>query len=205
MCDSTGVASRSLPCLRVLLCTGQSLHSWEAKGATVEGLILTSERPVPSTSLVSTSGSVEAKLDGTALSVGWSGASILRPDGSLIVTDANLGDPIQVEKPGAGVWVSVGEPVEPSSPARTGQDDYLLMLADGGQAGVGDLIVVDAAGRASVIYEFSPGTHLASWSRAGDWVVAVEDSAVTLISVVDGSTTSLGNLIPESHRVLTAG
>jgi hypothetical protein len=181
--------------------------SWEAEGATVEGLILTSERPVPRTSLVSTSGSIEAELDGTALSVGWNGASILRPDGSLIVTDSSLADPIQVEKPGAGVWVSVGEPVEPatSSPVRTGQDDYLLMLADKGQAGVGDLIVVDAAGRASVIYEFSPGTHLASWSRAGDWVVVVEDSAVTLISVVDGSTTPLGNLIPESHRVLTAG
>jgi hypothetical protein len=181
--------------------------SWEAEGATVEGLILTSERPVPRTSLVSTSGSIEAELDGTALSVGWNGASILRPDGSLIVTDSSLEDPIQVEKPGAGVWVSVGEPVEPatSSPARTGQDDYLLMLADKGQAGVGDLIVVAAAGRASVIYEFSPGTHLASWSRAGDWVVVVEDSAVTLISVVDGSTTPLGNLIPESHRVLTAG
>jgi hypothetical protein len=184
--------------------------SWKPAGATVEGLILTSDPPEPRTSLVSTNGTVEAELNGTALSVGWNGASILRPDGSLIVTDASLEGPIQVEKPSAGAWASVGGPVVPaiSPPARTGQDDYLLMLADDphkGPVGAGHLVVVDAAGRATAIHELSPGSHLASWSRAGDWVAVVEDSAVELVSVVDGSTTQLGELIPESHWVLTAG
>jgi hypothetical protein len=184
--------------------------SWKPAGTTVEGLILTSDLPDPRTSLVSTNGTVEAELDGTALSVGWNGASILRPDGSLIVTDASLGGLIQVEKPSAGVWVSAGGPVVPaiSPPVRTGQDDYLLMLADDadkGTVGAGNLVVVDAAGRATAIHELSPGSHLASWSRAGDWVVVVEDSAVELVSVADGSTTQLGDLIPESYWVLTAG
>jgi len=184
--------------------------SWKPAGATVEGLILTSDLPEPRTSLVSTNGTVEAELDGTALSVGWNGASILRPDGSLIVTNASLESPIQVEKPSAGAWVSVGGPVVPahSPPVRTGQDDYLLMLADDpdkGPGGAGHLVVVDAAGRATAIHELSPGSHLASWSRAGDWVVVVEDSAVELVSVADGSTTQLGGLIPESFWVLTAG
>jgi hypothetical protein len=82
------------------------------------------------------------------------------------------------------------------------------MLADDpdkGPGGAGHLVVVDAAGRATAIHELSPGSHLASWSRAGDWVVVVEDSAVELVSVADGSTTQLGGLIPESFWVLTAG
>jgi hypothetical protein len=136
--------------------------------------------------------------------------SILRPDGSLIVTDASLSGPIQVQKPSAGVWVSVGGPVVPaiSPPVRTGQDDYLLMLADDpdeGPVGAGHLVVVDAAGRGTAIHELSPASHIASWSRAGDWVVVVEDSAVKLVSVAGGSTTQLGELIPESFWVLTAG
>ena len=184
--------------------------SWKPAGATVEGLILTSDLPEPRTSLVATNGTVEAELDGTALSVGWNGASILRPDGSLIVTDASLEGPIQVEKPSAGAWVPVGGPVVPahSPPVRTGQDEYLLMLADDadkGPVGIGNLVVVDAAGRATAIHELSPGSHIASWSRAGDWVVVVENSAVKLVSVADGSTTQLGELIPESYWVLTAG
>ena len=134
---------------------------------------------------------------------------IVRPDGSLIVTDAGLGSPIHVEKPSEGEWVAVGGPVVPatSPPTRTGADDFLVMLADEpeGQVSAGNLVVVDAAGGAASIHEFSPGSHLALWSRAGDWVVVVEDSSVTLISVVDGSTTPLGDLIPESHGVLTAG
>jgi hypothetical protein len=184
--------------------------SWEPAGATVDGLVLTSDHPEPRTGLVATNGTLAAELDGTALSVGWSGAAIVRADGSLIVTDAGLGNPVHVEKPSEGEWVSVGGPVMPatSPPARTGQDDYLVMLAnepDKGQLSAGNLMVVDAAGGATSIHEFSPGSHLASWSRGGDWVVVVEDSSVTLISVVDGSTTPLGDLIPELHGVLTAG
>ena len=183
--------------------------SWEPVGATIEGLVLTGASE-SRTRLVATDGTVEAELEGTALSVGWSGAAILRADGSLIVTDAGLADPIRVEKPFEGEWVSIGGPVVPTSspPVRTGADDYLVMLAnepDRGQLSPGSLIVVDAAGDTTSIHEFASGAHLASWSRAGDWVVAVEDSLVTLISVVDGSTTPLGDLIPDSHWVLTAG
>jgi hypothetical protein len=76
---------------------------------------------------------------------------------------------------------------------------------DKGKVSAGNLIVVDAAETATSIHELSPGSHLASWSRGGDWFVVVEDSSVTLVSVVDGSTTPLGDLIPESHWVLTAG
>ncbi|MDP3983517.1 MAG: hypothetical protein Q8Q52_00730, partial [Acidimicrobiia bacterium] len=69
----------------------------------------------------------------------------------------------------------------------------------------GDLIVVDATGDAAPIYKLSPGSHLASWSRGEDWVVVVEGSSVTLISVDEGSNAPLGALVPDSHWVLTAG
>jgi hypothetical protein len=184
--------------------------SWQPMGVTIEGLVLTTDDPGPRTRLVAVDGVVETELPGTALSVGWNGAAILLPDGSLAVTDASLENPTQVEKPGEGEWSSMGGPVVPanSPPARTGTDRYLVMLAsDAGQGGLsaGNLIVVDAAGVATTIFELSQGSHLASWSRAGDWVVVVEGSTVTLVSVDDGSTAPLGDLIPNEHWVLTAG
>ena len=184
--------------------------SWHPAGATIEGLILTSDDAVPRTTLVTTKGDVDREIEGTALSVGWNGVVILRPDGSLIVTDGHLANLIEVDKPGDGKWVSVGGPVVPatSPPARTGADRYLVMLAneaDEGNVSSGDLIVIDRGGVASTIYEISHGSHLASWSRGGDWVVVLEGSAVTLVSLDDGSTTALGDLIPEEHWVLTVG
>lgn len=184
--------------------------SWAPVGTTIEGLILISDDPVPRTRLVAADGTVAAEVDGTALSVGWSGAAILRPDGSLIITDARLDEPVQVEKSGEGEWVSVGGPVVPatSPPARTGTDRYLVMLADEpdtGQISAGNLIVIDPGGAATTIYELSHGSHLASWSRGGDWVVVLEEASVTLVSVDDGSTAPLGDLIPDEHWVLTTG
>jgi hypothetical protein len=184
--------------------------SWQPVGATVEGLILTSDDPDPRTRLVATDGTVEADLPGTALSVGWNGAAILSNDGSLVVTGAHLENPIQVETPGDGEWVSVGGPVVPagSPPVRTGTDRYLVMLANErgeGEVSAGDLAVVGPDGVATTIYGLSHGSHLATWSPSDNWVVVVEGASVTLISVSDGSTAPLGDLIPASHLVLSAG
>lgn len=184
--------------------------SWQPAGATVDGLVLVTDESEPVTRLVSPDGTVAADVGGTPLSVEWNGAAVLRPDGSLIVTDASLGSAIRVEKPAGGGWASVGGPVVPatSPPVRTGADEYLVMLADEpdkGSMSAGDLIVVDAAGVGRPIYQLSAGSHLASLSRGNDWVVVVEEASVTLISIEDGSITPLGPLIPESHYVLTAG
>lgn len=184
--------------------------TWQPVGATVEGLILTGDEAGPRTRLVSTDGTIRAEVPGTALSVGWNGSAVLRPDGSLILTSALLDRPVPVDKPGDGAWVSVGGPIIPaaSPPARTGTDRYLVMLAHEpgkGEISAGDLVVVDGVGTATAIYQLREGSHLASWSRDGDWIVVVEDSSVTLVSVSDGSIVPLGGLIPDSHWVLTAG
>lgn len=183
---------------------------WVPVGTTVEGLILTSDEPRARTSLVAADGTVVTEVDGTTLSAGWNGASILRPDGSLFITDAGLENPTHVEKPADGEWASVGGPVVPTSspPVRTGAENYLVMLAnEPGQRkpSAEILVMVDSAGSASVLDELSSGSSVAAWSRGGDWVITVEDSSVALISVADGSTTQLGDLVPDSHAVLTAG
>lgn len=178
---------------------------WHPMGATVDGLVLSSdESGSPRTALVSPEGNVVTDVEGTALSVGWNGVAILRADGSLILTDARLENPSQVDKPGAGDWSSVGGPVIPaeSPPAKTGADDYLVLLGD---ASVGSLVVIEASGAASVIYETDSGPSLASWSRDGGWVVVVEGLSVTLVSREDGSVEPLGDLIPDGHFVLSAG
>jgi hypothetical protein len=82
------------------------------------------------------------------------------------------------------------------------------MLADEPEKGwvsAGSLVVVEPDGSAEVIHELAEGSHLASWSRGLDWIVVVEDSNVTLMSLTDGTTFPLGELIPEEHWVLTAG
>jgi len=179
-------------------------------GATVDGLVVATDDPEPATRLVGLDGDVEAEHEGSALSVGWNGAAVLRPDGSLIVTDSGLGNPIAVDKPGEGAWVSVGGPAVPttSPPITTGTDRFLAMLAhdsDQGPLSSGDLVVIDASGTADSIYALSQGSqpHLASWSPHDGWIVVVEGSSVTLISLEDGSISPLGDLIPESHHVLS--
>jgi hypothetical protein len=192
------------------LMTVEVAGSWRPAGATVEGLVLVTDQPEPATTLVSPDGTVAAELDGTALSVGWNGAAILRPDGSLTVTDARLGDPTRVDRPGEGEWTSAGRFALPGTSPQTnaGSSQFLVMLAgerDDGTPHVGELIVVDTAGLARPIYESARGGHLAAWLAGDEWAVVVEDASVTLVSLVDGSRTPLGALIPESHQVLTAG
>ena len=184
--------------------------TWQPLGATIEGLVLVTDDPEPITRLVSSDGTVQAELEGTALSVGWNGAAVLRPGGSLILTDARLTNPTQVDKPGTGEWVPVGGPFASttSPPASTATDQFLVMLAREPQKGplsAGTLMVVDPAGHATPIHELSQGPHIASWSRGEDWIVVVEDSSVTLVHTEDGSIEPLGALIPDSHRVLSAG
>jgi len=187
---------------------------WRPVGATIDGVVLVSEDPEPVTRLVGADGTVVAELEGAALSVGWGGAVILRPDGSLIVTDAHLGNPVDVDKPREGEWALAGGPVVsgPVPPVETGSDRYLVVLGDdpaGDPAGSlltgGGLVIVDARGVADPIYELALGSNVATWSRDGRWVIVVENSTVTAIPVDGGADVPLGDLVPRSFVVVTAG
>jgi hypothetical protein len=183
---------------------------WRPVGATIDGLILISEAPDPQTRLVSKDGAVTAHVPGTALSVGWDGVALLRPNGMLVVTDGQLGDRIEVGKPENGAWAPIGGPLVPSTspPLRTGTDRFLVMVASEpakGAGSAGDLVVVDADGNDNLIFALTEGSHVATWSPHDDWIVVVEDTSVTLISLDDASTDSLGDIIPEEHWVLSAG
>ena len=184
--------------------------TWQPVGVTTDGLVLVTDHPEPITRLVSSDGTVRAEAAGTALSVGWNGAAVLRPDGSLIVTDARLDNPTPVDRPGTGEWGPVGGPLSSttSPPAPTATDHFLVILADKPEKGplsAATLIMVDPAGHATPILELSDPPHMASWSRGEDWVVVVENSSVTLVNTEDGSIEPLGALVPNSHRLLTAG
>ena len=184
--------------------------TWEPVGTTLEGLVLITDEPEPITRLVSSDGNIRTEVRGTALSVGWNGAAILRPDGSLIVSDANLDNPTRVDKPGMGKWMPVGGPPASttSPPDDTSTDQFLVILADkpeDGPLSAGRLMVVGADGRPRPIFELSHGPHIASWSRDEHWVVVVEGSSVTLINMEDGSINPLGVIVPDSHWVFSAG
>ena len=95
-----------------------------------------------------------------------------------------------------------------SPPMVTGTTNYLVQLINDpaqGEVSSGQLILIDPDGNSTALYEFAEGSHVASWSLFDDWVVVVDDSSVTLIDIVSGSTTPLGELIPDSHYVLSAG
>lgn len=184
--------------------------SWHPVGTNVDGIVLISEEAEPRTMVLGTDGTVIAETPGTALSVGWEGVVFERSDQSLVITNTRLGDPVEVDKPGEGKWAAVGGPMIPatSPPMRTGTTQYLVQLIDEpeeGEISSGELILVGPSGTATPIYEFAHGSHMASWSPADDWVVVVEDASVTLISTNDNSPTPLGELIPDSHYVLSAG
>ncbi len=184
--------------------------AWRSAGTTTAGLVLVTDDPEPHTALIGEGGHIVAEVPGRAVSVGWNGAAVVQPDGSLIVTNAQLADASTVDKPGDGVWVSVGGPVVPTNapPVITGAARFLVGLADDparGPFSSGDLIIVDSTGAADAIYEWQEGSHLATWSRGEGWVVVVEESAVTLIPTEGGPPSALGAIIPESHWVLTAG
>ncbi len=184
--------------------------SWHPVGTNVEGIVLVGDEPETRTLVVGTDGTVIAETPGTALSVGWEGVVVVRPDGSLVITNTQLGDPVEVERPADGEWAAVGGPMVPatSPPMRTGTTQYLVQIIDDatkGEMSLGRLILIDPNGSTTPLYDFIEGSHMASWSPSDDWVVVVENAAVTLISTSDGSTTPLGDLIPESHYVLSAG
>jgi len=181
---------------------------WQPVGATIEGLVLVADDPEPVTRLVSSDGTVRAQVAGTALSVGRNGAAILRPDSSLVVTDAHLDNPTQVAKPTAGAWAPVGAPSSTGSlPAMTATDHFLVLLANNPQDGplnAPTLTAINPAGHTTPILGLSQTPSIASWSPGEDWVVVVEDSSVTLVNTEDGSIHPLGPLVPDSYRVLTA-
>ncbi len=184
--------------------------AWLPVGVTDAGLILNSKEGPSQTVLVDFGGSVSKPIDGETISVGWNAAALVRPDGSLVLTDASLGSPSQVAKPGSGIWVSVGVPPIPadSPPSPTGSDALLVALVEESELSpwsVGSLVVVDQSGSASIVHSLEEGPRIAGWSRAGDWAVLVEDSAVTLISLAGGKPVNLGDVVPEDHWVLTLG
>jgi len=173
--------------------------TWLPAGATIEGVVLVRQDKT-STVLVSPSGEIVNEQQGAAISVGWQGAAILRPDGSLITTDASLGAAVSVDKITNGEWGSVGGPVIPtdSPPLRTGTDKYLVRLAD-------QLVVVTSSGSASTLHDIGPGQTGASWSRAGDWIVVIQSADLTLVPANGDEPILLGPLVPDDHWVLSAG
>ena len=184
--------------------------SWHPIGTNVDGIVLISDEAESRTIVIGTDGDVLAETPGTALSVGWEGVVVARPDWSLILTNSRLDNPVEIDKPDDGQWASVGGPMVPaaSPPMVTGSTKYLVQLIDDparGEVSSGQLILIDPNGKTTALYEFAEGSHVASWSRSDDWVVIVEDSGVTLILTSNGAVTRLGELIPESHYVLSAG
>lgn len=183
--------------------------SWQPIGTTNEGLVLVSndEGEVRSI-LVRMDGSIGPEIPGEALSVGWNSVAILGRGGDLTVTDGSFEDPRQVVAPGAGSWISVGGPMIPatSPPLDTGGQQLLLGVAhQEGEASSSRLLVLDPDGSVRAVNEVGAGEWVATWSRAGDWVVVVEDSFVTLIPLDGTQPHDLGELIPEGHWVLAAG
>jgi hypothetical protein len=187
----------------------QRRGAWHPVGTTTEGLVLVSrDGDTPATVLIGPEGDVAAEIPGTALSVGWGGAAILQPDGTLVVTDAGLSQLQPVDPPGEGVWVPVGGPVVPSDspPVVTGTNRFLVGWSAGPDPSLGgDLVMVDEFGAATTLGGLSSGAHVASWSRGEDWVVVVEGSAVTLIPLDGSDPVPLGDLVPEGFAVLTIG
>ncbi len=184
--------------------------SWHPVGSTTEGLVLISEDAELQTALVGWDGDVVQQIPGTAISVGWNGVAVLGSDGTLSATDAALGDPVQIDKPGEGSWTSAGGPMIPSTapPLVTASSQHLVILAEepnGGSVSAGDLVIVDASGAAEIVYELAHGSHAATLSRDDDWVAVIEGGDVTLVGTGSGEATPLGRLVPQDHWVLTAG
>ncbi len=179
--------------------------TWHPMGATSEGLVMISHEPVPLTRLVGVDGDVIAEEPGLAVSVGSTGTLIHRPDGSLVMTSASLGLGSVVEAE-ADRWFSVGGPMAPtiSPPVRTGNQRFLVGRAIAPMMGDEELVLVDADS-VTGIYQFGRVARMVSWSRDEAWIVVVEGRSVTLISAEGGDILPLGDLIPDSHHVLTAG
>jgi hypothetical protein len=182
---------------------------WSPVGSTALGLVMNGEDPDPRSILVDPNGEILAELAGTALSVGNT-AAIRRTDGSLVITDADLGNAREVQKPGPGSWEAVGGPTIPSDapPVVTGGSGFLVALVADAARGINDggqLVFVDSAGNAEAIHTLSGGQPIASWSRDWGWVVVVEDKEVTLVPIDGQPAIPLGALIPTGHWVVAIG
>jgi spermidine/putrescine-binding protein len=155
---------------------------------------------------VGVDGTLINEVSGVALSVGWNSIAIAQDDGSLTVTDASLGSPVEVARPGSGVWASVGGPLIPSEapPVSTGAEQLLVALVDGESQGA-MLVAVGSNGVARTVYQVSNDEFVASWSRAGDWIVVVEETRVTLVLTDGGDPVDLGDIVPPDHWVLSIG
>lgn len=182
--------------------------SWLPVGATTSGLVLLGDGP--RTRLIGWDGETVAEVAGNAVSVGREGAAIVQADGTLVVVDATLADPVRVEKPEDGTWTGIGGPVIPADapPIVTAASRYLVYLADdpgGGQVGSGAVVVVDSDGSAAVLTKLAHGAHGATWTRDEEWVALVEGSSVTLVPAAGGDALALGEVIPPDHWLITAG
>ena len=178
--------------------------SWQPVGATSAGLVLVSNEGAPRTMLVSLDGSVGRQIRGEAISVGWKGAAVL-VDGSLAVFGADLGESVAVEKPSPGAWTSVAGPLIPSDapPVRTGGEVQVVGLIGEDSENTTELVVVRPDGSTRVIYEMA-SDGIVIFSRAEDWIAAIETDGVTIIPG-RGAPLELGAILPEEHWVLTGG
>ena len=175
--------------------------TWHPAGTTVDGLVLNSDSD--RVQVVGFDGTTIGEVDGRAISVGWQSIGIIGGDGELSVTDAFLGNPVAVQRPGRGIWVGVGGPIIPSEapPVVTGQERLLVGQSENDTVGI---YILDTSGATQHIYDGTPNA-IASWTRAGDWVSVVENGSVALIKAETGEIHDLGEMIPPDHWVLTAG
>jgi hypothetical protein len=67
------------------------------------------------------------------------------------------------------------------------------------------LVVVGPNGVARSVYHVSDEQFVASWSRAGDWIVVVEQVGVTLVPIDGGDPVDLGDIVPTDHWVISIG
>lgn len=177
--------------------------SWQPAGATIDGLVLNSTDGGAAI-LVGYDGAVLGDFEGEAISVGWQSVAVIDADGDLVVTDSTLGNPTMVARPEGEAWVGIGGPAAPAEapPVVTGGERLLVGLAGFDTVGI---VVIEPSGEARPIYVSTGGDPIAAWTRAGDWVVVVEGSEVTLVRLATGETFDLGEIIPPDHWMSTAG
>lgn len=179
--------------------------SWQPVGTTNAGLILIANEGAPRTLLIDVDGVVATEVSGEAISVGWSGTAIVE-DGELRLLGPDLGGSLAVERPSPGTWVSLGGPPIPSTspPLRTGGAAHLVGLAVGdGPDRVTELIVVSQDGSTRTLGEVVVGA-VATFSRAEDWVVVVDQAALVLYPS-RGDAIRVDDIFPTEHWVLSAG
>jgi hypothetical protein len=180
--------------------------SWQPVGSTIDGLVLNSNEGDPRVLLVGFDRTPNNEVSGVALSVGWQSIAIVQEDATLVVTDASLGSPVEVALPEPGVWTSAGGPIIPAEapPVVTGGEQLLVALVDAENEGT-LLVVVGSNGVARSVYQVSDDQFVASWSRAGDWIVVVEPDGVTLVPIDGGDPVDLGDIVPTDHWVISIG